>query len=189
MKSTIIKFHFILSNRALSITQGKVLLYVSPITTLLRNTLILIVTISLKQYLLGGNFSVFSTTLTQWALFETAWKFSCILTLNTFSCTELLWNSAGACSHCNPNLVDKGLVLNQLTFVLSQSQYALDIGTDHGCFSLLLAYETLYCFDLSTATALLLCGILLFLLYTPILVTQSPLKNLPSRALRVSFIV
>lgn len=107
---------------------------------------------------------------------------------------SLLWVSfsgilPGACSHCNPNLVDKGLVLNQLTFVLSQSQYALDIGTDHGCFSLLLAYETLYCFDLSTATALLLCGILLFLLYTPILVTQSPLKNLPSRALRVSFIV
>lgn len=87
----------------------------------------------------------------------------------------------GACRHCIPNLTDKGLVLIQITFVVSQSQYALDTGTDHGCFSLLLAYETLYCFDLGTATALLLCEILVFLLYSAILeaVTQSPLKNLP----------
>lgn len=71
VKSTIINVHFIFSSRALSITQGKEILYVSLITSLLHNT-ILIVSISLKQYLLGGNSPVFSITLTQWALFVTA---------------------------------------------------------------------------------------------------------------------
>lgn len=111
-----------------------------------------------------------------------------ILLYSNLKYSQLYWITV---EFCIPKFIDKGLVLSQITFVVSQSQYALDTGTVYGCFLLLLAYETLYCFDLSTATALLLCEILLFVLYSAILeaVTQSPLKNLPSRALQVSFII